>query len=248
MMLRRILDACGGTLPDDVHVLFANTGKERVETLEFVRDCADQWSVPIHWIERPAGGGVVETNFAMAARNGEPFDALVDQRNYLPNPVTRFCTQELKIRVMRDWMRAAGYDTWVNVVGMRADEPRRVAKGKAREGHDDWTLAYPLYDAGVRVADVAAFWKAQTFDLRLQPWEGNCDICFLKGFAKRVRIIEDRPDLAAWWISAEERVGATFRNHEPSYARVVEWTKTQRRLPLAEVETDEESVDCGCTD
>ena len=28
-MLKMILDAHGGTLPDDVHVCFANTGKER---------------------------------------------------------------------------------------------------------------------------------------------------------------------------------------------------------------------------
>lgn len=248
LMLRRILDAHDNRLPSDVHVLFANTGKEREETLEFVRDCEKQWGVTIHWIERPDGGGVVEKNFATASRDGKPFDALINQRSYLPNPVTRFCTQELKIRVMRDWMRGHGYETWVNVVGMRADEPNRVAKGKAREGRDDWTLAYPLHAAGIRVADVAAYWRSSPFDLRLQPWEGNCDVCFLKGFAKRVRIIEDRPDLAAWWIAAEDRVGANFRNHEPSYARIVEWTKNQRRLPIAEVDVSDESVDCGCTD
>lgn len=32
-MLRMILDAHGGTLPDDVHVCFANTGKERFVTI-----------------------------------------------------------------------------------------------------------------------------------------------------------------------------------------------------------------------
>lgn len=39
-MLRHILDAHDGTLPDDVVVTFANTGKEREETLRFVHDCA----------------------------------------------------------------------------------------------------------------------------------------------------------------------------------------------------------------
>jgi 3'-phosphoadenosine 5'-phosphosulfate sulfotransferase (PAPS reductase)/FAD synthetase len=245
LMLRRVLDAHGGELPPDVHVLFSNTGRERLETLDFVAQCARQWDVPIHWIERPAGGGVVEVDFDTASRNGEPFDALIAQRNFLPNPTMRFCTQELKIRVMRDWMRARGYEHWVNAVGMRADEPRRVANGRASEGRDRWTLAYPLFDAGVTVADVAAFWAAQPFDLALQSYEGNCDLCFLKGFAKRARIIEERPDLAAWWIDAERRIGATFRAHEPSYQRVLDWTKTQRRLPMVD---DLTSVDCGCTD
>jgi predicted phosphoadenosine phosphosulfate sulfurtransferase len=36
-MLRQIVDAYGGTLPDDVIVAFMNTGK-REETLRFVHD------------------------------------------------------------------------------------------------------------------------------------------------------------------------------------------------------------------
>ena len=34
-MLRHILDAHGGRLPDDIAVVFANTGMERPETLDF---------------------------------------------------------------------------------------------------------------------------------------------------------------------------------------------------------------------
>ena len=50
-MLRHVLDAHGGRLPEDVHVLFANTGKERPETLDFVEECATRWDVPIRWVE-----------------------------------------------------------------------------------------------------------------------------------------------------------------------------------------------------
>lgn len=50
-MLWRILQAHGGTLPEDVIVTFANTGKEREETLRFVHDCGTHWNVPIVWLE-----------------------------------------------------------------------------------------------------------------------------------------------------------------------------------------------------
>ena len=50
-MLWRILQAHGGKLPDDVRVVFANTGKEMEETLEFVQAASDHWRVPITWVE-----------------------------------------------------------------------------------------------------------------------------------------------------------------------------------------------------
>lgn len=46
-MLRRILDAHDGELPDDVFVDFTNTGKEREETLVFVNECSVRWGIPI---------------------------------------------------------------------------------------------------------------------------------------------------------------------------------------------------------
>lgn len=49
-MLWRALQSNGG-LPDEAVVTFANTGKEDVHTLEFVQACADEWDVPIAWIE-----------------------------------------------------------------------------------------------------------------------------------------------------------------------------------------------------
>lgn len=228
-MLRKMLDE--GLRPD-VHVLFADTGKEREETYDFVRNCASTWGVEIHWVKRAHEGA--ET----------PFERLITERKFLPNPVTRYCTQELKIRPMKTWMVAHGYEHWTNVVGIRADEPRRVAKMRASEGRDCWDVALPLADAGVSERDVLTFWKQQPFDLQLQRWEGNCDLCFLKGVQKRRRIIEDRPDLAAWWIEQEKRIGGTFRADSPRYAALLESVKRQRNL--FDVGTDDDIADCLC--
>lgn len=246
-MLRRILDAHGGTLPADVHVLFANTGKERhgqTETLDFVYACQSRWDVEVHWLERAELGEAAymqEVTYLTAAREGEPFDALIARRG-LPNPVFRFCTQELKIRPMRDWMRGRGYEHWTNVVGIRADEPRRVAK--MREANEKraerWTIALPLADAGVTEAEVMAFWQAQPFDLGLRPDEGNCDLCFLKHPRKRQRIMRERPDLAVWWLQHEARTGSTFRRDVPSYAELLQ--QGDLLEPLGEL------TECYCHD
>ncbi len=50
-MLWRVLQSNNGKLPDQAIVCFANTGKEEEATLQFVKDCQDNWNVKIHWLE-----------------------------------------------------------------------------------------------------------------------------------------------------------------------------------------------------
>lgn len=256
-MLRRILDAHGGALPDDVHVAFANTGKERLETLDFVEECSRRWAVPITWIEAhiTTADGQLSHGFrivdhATASREGEPFAALIRARSFLPNPVMRFCTQELKIRPMAKYNRSRGWDSWTNVIGLRADEPRRVAKITAPTREVDNVC--PLAEAGVTLTDVTVFWKSQPFDLGLRSYEGNCDLCYLKGRSKIERIMRDRPDLAQWWIEQEslpfgERADARFRHDRPSYLQMLDSVQRQPMLPGLD-EDDDGTLPCACTD
>jgi 3'-phosphoadenosine 5'-phosphosulfate sulfotransferase (PAPS reductase)/FAD synthetase len=244
-MLREVLDA---GLPKDVEIIFANTGKERNETLDFVHEIETRWDINVVWIERPKGGGFRRVSYKTASRNGQPFRELIEDRKYLPNPVTRFCTTELKIRPMRNYMRSLGHDDadWQNVVGLRADEPHRVARMRDRNKEARWEVAVPLYDAGKTKDDVDRFWKEQPFDLRLLPYEGNCDLCFLKGINKKIRIIERRPDLASWWIEMEKKIGKTFRIDTPPYARL--YDRATRQLRMFDDACDVDTLDCFCTD
>ena len=237
-MLRRILDA---GLQPDVHVLFANTGKERAETLAFVRECSARWDVPIHWLEYGRG----EVDPATAATKGEPFEALITKRKYLPNSIQRFCTQALKISLKAEWMVEHGYPEWNNALGLRADEPRRLAKfSDSRDPRE--TVLLPLARAGVDVAAVTAFWKASPFDLGLRIGEGNCDLCFLKGQRLRLSLIQDRPESAAWWADQEARIGSQFRLGRASYAALKDAAERAPRLPFPMfVDGDEDPDDLG---
>lgn len=242
-MLHEIVRAHGGQLPDDVHVTFANTGKEREETLRFVHDCAANWGVRVRWLERREGG-YEEVGFNSASRSGEPFAALIAKKKYTPNAVTRFCTVELKIRVMRDFARAQGWDRWTNVIGLRYDEGMRVLKALARndEGKERWTCAMPLSQAHVTRQDVMAFWTAQPFDLQLKSYEGNCDLCFLKARAKLAAIIRENPGIERWWVDMEA-VGKGRFVTEYSYADLAQQQRDQGHL--FDGWMDEHDVECG---
>ena len=266
-MLKRIIDAHGGALPDDVAVVFANTGKERPETLDFVAECGARWNVHIVWVEYDWDAShrtrIVSHN--SAARNGEPFEALIDRKGFVPNPRMRFCTSFLKRDRIDSYARHwRGWGRWSSILGLRADEPKRVNRQRAcgARRRTGATVQLPLADAGVTERDVCAWWAEQSFDLALKSHEGNCDLCFLKARWKVEAIMRDRPELADWWIAQEAKPGKSsakghcpdmrlFRIDREDYAAIADQVARQGVLPLADPcppEIDWEGEDCVCTD
>lgn len=261
-MLHRILEANGG-LPADCVVSFQNTGKEREQTLTFIEACSRRWNVPIAWLE---WDGFIEgraqshcryrrVSFETASRHGEPFAAMTRAMNMLPNPVARLCTINLKMRVGTAYMRSLGFDEWDSIMGIRADEPRRVARmGNPKRDNTNGVPVLPLARANVRKADVLEFWRAQPFDLELdvQSDLGNCDLCFLKARRKIVAALIPEPERAQWWIDQEAAEhGATFRNDRPPYRDLKrEALFYARQIPLDfdASDVDEALVDCFCGD
>ena len=242
-LLHEVLRAWGGTLPEGAHVLFANTGREHSATYDFVRRIGEEWC-PVHWIEY-RHGSYAEVDHLTASRNGEPFAALIERRKYLPNPVTRFCTSDLKVIPMRRFMQAKGLDDFTTVVGLRADEERRVAKLRNDPTRD---IAMPLADAGVVQADIMEFWKSHPFDLELpnnDPAFGNCDLCFLKGTARIERVIRAEPERAEWWIEQERLRDARFRKDRPTYGQLFTQITIQGMLFGAQ---DDTAIPCDCTE
>ena len=262
-MLWRILDAHHGELPEGVRACFANTGKEVEATLRFVHECGKRWCVPITWVEfrhvPGARGGRADpqhrhavVDFETASRNGEPFEAICRAKSMLPNVTMRFCTSDLKVKpIERHWSRDLGWRKPVrNVLGIRADEPRRVRKALMEECQTE----YPLVHGGVRKADVSTFWRGSPFDLGIPSDEENCDLCFLKGRAKLVRLIRKHPDHADWWMQMEDatkkwakRLVRTENAHFSkrfSYADLVQEARDQGVL----FPDDEPEADCFCGD
>jgi hypothetical protein len=242
-MLHRVLESNGG-LPDEAVVCFANTGKEAPETLQFVRDCATHWGVQIHWLEFVSCSGQEKyrvVDFDSASRDSEPFDRLIAQKKFLPNVAMRFCTQELKVKPIKAF---SGMEDDETMVGVRADEPHRIAKMRKRGLH------IPLVDAGVGKTDVRRFWRAQPFDLDLievngvTP-DGNCDNCFLKPLGVIVKNAQRKPDGIKWWARKEREVGGTFDKDRMSYSAIERFAAGQEQITF---DPDEEAIACFCGD
>jgi 3'-phosphoadenosine 5'-phosphosulfate sulfotransferase (PAPS reductase)/FAD synthetase len=253
-MLWRVLKSNGG-LPPEAVVCFANTGKEDPATLKFVQDCSENWSVPITWVEYGRGVVTPET----ASRNGEPFEAVIAQRKgILPNQVSRYCSSELKTRTMHRHLRSLDWTEWDTMIGIRADEPRRVAKFRARPSPETPSedIVMPLAESGISRFAVETFWRAMPFDLGLDSVggitaAGNCDLCFLKPALRVLSLIADKPDRATWWaaqelkaqLHANTKFGARFADDRPSYAAMLHNTQAQVDFIGHD---NEEAIPCYC--
>lgn len=210
-MLHQILEANGGIPEPRVQVTFQNTGREREETLDFVAEVGRRWGVGIVWLEYVGGPpvGFRIVGHQGAARNGEPFEDLIRRKQALPNQYQSFCTAELKVLTAKRYAVSLGWKRWTSVVGLRADEQHRTLRSDVR-----YTSMTPLRTAGVSKHDVALFWRAQPFDLRLPVVKGktiggNCKKCFKKSEAEVAGDIRDYPD-DDWCDRMEARTGHTF--------------------------------------
>lgn len=279
-MLKHIIDAHGGSLPADVHVMFANTGQECEETLDFVQECSERWNVPITWVEfDPSLEHMTKVvDHASASRNGDPLRFAIETRPtpHLYNRQSRYCTTTTKQRrmgkVMLHWF---GHQHWTSVLGIRHDEPNRVASNRARSGRDREDVALPLDDARVTNEHVLDWWAEQPFGLNLPTVDGhtvggNCVLCCLKAQWKLLwalrRAGEDAPKLAQWWIDREDEMTARISSipqHDPtkpelrnrflkdkdgngvSYRDLLEHAMSDRPIVKGR---GRESVDCACTD
>ena len=239
-MLYQILKAHDFNLPEYVEVIFANTGKEMPQTLDFIRDVAKNWGVVITWLEYTGKKKFIEVDYETASRDGQPFAQLIEDKNYLPNMMARFCTSELKVLTIERYM---GGDDFLTVVGIRGDEPRRAAKMRTKDNY-----AVPMADDGITERDVRDFWNNQEFDLSMPPAGvntlSNCDLCFLKGYSIKQSIVKHDPSIADWWVAQEKKINARFRSDQPSYEKMQVIATDQGQL----FAFDDKSIPCFCGD
>lgn len=165
-----------------------------------------------------AEAGFERVGFNSASRGGEPFEALIAMKQRLPNWQERWCTEFLKVTPLTALASSFGWEpgSYREVIGLRGDEGFRIMRAleNANFRWDRKTktqvprvpprqVQFPLAKAKVGKPDVMAFWREQPFDLGLQPHEGNCTLCFMKGRGLRLRLIRDVPGIADWWNRQE---------------------------------------------
>lgn len=196
----------------EIIYVFANTGKEREETLQFLDRVDKHFGLGVVWVEAEVipennkGTTHKVVDFKTAARDGEPYEQVIKKYG-IPCVAAPHCTRELKTNSIKSYAKSIGWLDYKIAIGYRADEPKRIKWKKVTDGNH----IYPLVTHGIKKEDVNAFWKKQPFDLELKSYEGNCDLCFKKSKRKLLTIVKENPLVTGWWGKMELR----YSNHRP---------------------------------
>lgn len=171
-------------------VIFCDTGREHPKTYKFINDFEANENIPI-----------IRLKYDNA---DNPFTHLLQKKKYrvIPNRVKRFCTDELKIKTSKRYLRSIGVITFENFIGFRADEPLRVKRRtqKFKKVFDK----FPLYEKGITKEIINDYWSKKPYTLEIPSILGNCTLCFMKGKNAIINILRNYPELADEWIKDED--------------------------------------------
>jgi hypothetical protein len=215
---------------ENIVFVFANTGLENEQTLEFTERCDTHFGLKLHWVEalvwqgERKGTGYTITDFEHAKRKGEPFEAII-QKYGIPNQAFPHCTRELKQAPItsfgKEWFNGESYHT---AIGIRIDEADRM-NAKAKE----MGFIYPLISRKMIPASkpmINFYWKSMPFRLQLKGYQGNCATCWKKSDKKLYQIAQENPKAFDFMALMEEKYG----NFSPPQ-RTEKWIKEGKELP-----------------
>ncbi len=154
---------------------FCDTGKELPETYEYLAQ-----------LEKYLGKIINRLN------PDRTFDFWLEMnRNLLPSSQMRWCTVNLKLKPLEEFI---GTDEAVNYVGIRADEAHR----KGLEQKINIKSVFPFIDAGIDKAGVFKIIEEAGMGLpKYYEWRtrSGCYFCFFQRKIEWVGLLERHPDL-----------------------------------------------------
>lgn len=202
---------------ENIVFVFANTGQENEQTLEFVHRCDKHFNLNIQYVEADVihepkkGTRFYMTDFDNASRNGEPFEQIIKKYG-IPNQAFPHCTRELKQSPIKafgkQYFNSEKYDI---AIGIRNDEIDRISPNAKKMG-----FIYPLINKDMMPSNkpmINFYWNAMPFRLELKGYQGNCITCWKKADKKLYQIAQENPKSFEFMDRMESkypRVGAEF--------------------------------------
>ena len=225
--------------------VFCNTGLERHETINFLKDMIHYWNLPLICVEGiyslEPGIGVKHRVVSIDSLDmeGKVFnEAIMQQNKYknvgLPNQATPYCSDYLKTRVSHDFCRAFfNNEKYVKALGYRLEDiPKRVT---INEIIKDVNRIAPLltdFERPVSKFDLTEFFNLQQFKLMINSTLGNCEMCWKKSDKLLLENIKYGTRFISWYNNLELKYKDHFFRGNKSINDLVNLSGSSNQLQL----------------
>ena len=208
--------------------VFCNTGMERPETIDFLKNIEKFWQIEITKIEgvysNDLGTGVKYKivdwdNLNMTA---DPFSKMIEHKNKgifsgMPNKDAPYCSENLKTMPAKKLCDDIfGVNNYKIAIGFRKEDmPKRISFAEIKE---DKKRIFPLltdFITPVSQLDLNKFFNEQPFKLELHGKYGNCELCWKKSDENLIENILFGTRFIDWFKNEEKKINSvSFRGHK----------------------------------
>lgn len=208
--------------------IFANTGQERKETIDFLKNIEKYWGIKLVIVEavgsEQMGLGISHkvVNWETMNMSSEPFKQVIKHKNKgvfegLPSKDSPYCSESLKTIPCKKYCDSVfGVNNYVKAIGYRKEDmPKRITLTEVKE---DKTRIFPLitdFETIIGIPELNKFWDNQPFKLTIHGKYGNCELCWKKSDNNLIDNIRFGVRSVEFWQEMEHKYGNTaFRNRK----------------------------------
>jgi hypothetical protein len=214
--------------------VFANTGMERPETIEFLNKIEFDWGIPLTLIEGTysnvmgVGVGYKIVDWDTLDMQAKVFEQCIMHMNKgtfdgLPNQEAPYCSERMKTIPCNKFAKEIfNGEKYIKAIGFRREDmPKRISWPEIKE---DKARIFPLltdFPQPIGLPELNSWWNNQPFQLNINSKLGNCELCWKKSDNNLVDVIRKGTRFVEWWKDMEEQYGNTSFRGKKSIADFV---------------------------
>jgi len=219
--------------------VFCNTGQERPQTIDFLKDIVKYWNIPLNIIEGvysdETGVGVKSklVDFETLDMTGRVFSEAIGQLNKhkwtgVPNTATPYCSDYLKTLVSHDFARKIfGTTKYIKAIGYRKEDmPKRVTLYELKEDKKRIATLLTDFEQPIGQRELNIFFENEPFKLEIHSKLGNCELCWKKSEKNLIESIQFGTRFIDWHKQHEEKYGNMFFRNNLSITDLVKMAES----------------------
>jgi len=240
--------------------VFCNTGQEKPETIQFLKDMVHYWELPLVMLEGvyslEEGVGVrhkVIDDFADLNMTSEPLKGAIRHMNKFVwhgvfNQAIPYCSEYTKTRVSHSFARTIfGTANYLKAIGYRKEDmPKRITWAELREYGTRIAPLLTDYDVPVGLRQLSEYFDTQPFRLQISSKLDNCELCHKAPLSNLIARIKHgiREETKNFFRTQEELYGNMFFRENYSLDDLIKIAENDTQISINTEELEE--LGCVC--